>query len=179
MSAATRLSDFAPYNHRPGVPWHCVYSKPQSEVLAEVQLRQQGFVAWFPMESRRLSARQSKIAPLFPRYGFVQFDHDEKWGPIVNTRGVTELLRSPSGKPLDVPDGVMVALMEQCAPNGVIYPAEPREVQRGDRGQVIVGPFASFAGICTRTSRERVWLLLAIFGSREVVFERAAVELVG
>jgi len=172
------LSDFTPYNARSGVAWHCVYSKPQAEILAEVQLRQQGFVAWVPLESRR-NGRQSKLAPLFPRYLFAQFDvAEDHWAPVVNTRGVSDLLRSPSGRPLDVPQRVMDRLMEQCAPNGVIYPAEAREMRRDDVGRVIDGPFAEFSGICTRTARDRVWLLLAVFGSREVEFRRDAVELV-
>ena len=82
--------------------------------------------------------------------------------------------------PENIPDAVVGHLRRQCAKDGVIYPAEPRQMHRGDRGSVLGGPLASFAGICTRTSRDRVWLLLAVMGGQtEVGFRRDAVELVG
>jgi transcription antitermination factor NusG len=41
------------------------------------------------------------------------------------------------------------------------------------------GPFSQFSGIVQRTTRERVWILLNLFGrSSEVPFTRDQVELV-
>jgi transcription antitermination factor NusG len=69
--------------------------------------------------------------------------------------------------------------MSQCAPNGVIYPPEAREVTRKDVVRVDAGPFVGFTGICQRTTRERVWILLNLFGRpSEVPFTREQVELI-
>jgi transcription antitermination factor NusG len=98
---------------------------------------------------------------------------------MLGTKGVSSVLRSPSGAALRVPWPVMTLLLGQCAVDGVIYPPEPREVTRKDVVRVDEGPLAGFTGICQRTTRDRVWILLSLFGRQsEVGFTREQVELI-
>ncbi len=120
-----------------------------------------------------------RIEPLFPRYGFIQPNADDQWVAALYARGVAEIIRSPFGKPVALPTGEIEKLFAQCAPNGVIYPPEPREVSRKDTVRVEDGPFQGFTGVCQRTTRDRVWILLSLFGRQsEVPFTRGQVELI-
>ena len=158
--------------------WHCYYTKPQKEIATDQALRLQGLETYIPLESFTRADRTRVIRPLFPRYTFAR---GAAWRIVVrNGAGeeVGQIMRNPASlKPMTVPDAVIDALLAQCGPNRVIYPPPAREMHRGDRGKVLQGPLAAFSGICSRTSRERVWLLLDVMGRREVSFARSAVEI--
>lgn len=160
-------------------PWFCVFTRPQLEYATEHRLRSQGASAWLPMEAFRKANRQSVIRVIFPRYLFVQsFPYT-----VVRNAGGEEMARllvsSTTGKPIALPAREMAALLIQCAPNGVIYPAEPREVTFKDTVRIEDGPLTGFTGICQRTTRDRVWILLNLFGRQsEVEFARKHVELI-
>ena len=173
---------FCPSASIAGRPWACVYTKPRAEIVAEHRVRAEGFAAWLPMHQvihrPHRGVPFTTHRPIFPRYLFVQ---DYRWTVVRNAGGeeLGAVLRSPAGVPLSVPESVLEVLWSQCAANGVIYPPEPRQVRRSDTVRVLDGPFAGFAAVCSRTSRERVWLLLSIFGrSSEIDLKRGAVELV-
>jgi transcription antitermination factor NusG len=130
------------------------------------------------MQAVKWQNGRTKINPIFPRYLFVQA---YRWN-VVRDAGRQELGRvitSPTtGKPLSLPPGALDVLLAQCAPNGVIYPAEPRAVRRQDHVRVLAGPLADFHGICERTTRDRVWVLLTVLGRpSSVEFRRENVAL--
>lgn len=178
MGSGHTTTCFAPSASIPDAPWYCVYTKPQQERATEHRIRVQGSAVWLPLESVRLANRQTVIRPIFQRYLFVQA---YPWNVIRNAGGeeMARVLLSPARKPLELPPGELETLFAQCAPNGVIYAPEPREVTRGDRVTIEDGPFTSFSGICRRTSRDRIWILLNLFGRpQEVPFSRRQVELV-
>lgn len=164
----------------PNASWQAVYTKPNQELRAARELRQQGFSEWVPVETVRLANRTTVRRPAFPRYLLVQFDPAATpWHTINGTRGVDHLLVSAAGRPLSVPHHTIAELMRELAPGGVLHPPEPREMRRGDSGTILAGPFQSFAGVCTRSTRERVILLMTIFGrSSEAEFRRQDVELI-
>lgn len=173
---------FVPSASIPGMPWFCVYTHPQAEIKTELKLRREGAGVWLPLESVTLANRQRRIRAVFPRYLFMQMTGERpRWGYTIRDVAGEELgsvLRSPAGKPLEVPLPALEVIWSQCAANGVIYPPAPREMQRGDQAKVLDGPFADFRGLCTRTTREKVWLLLTLFGRRsEVGFRRDAVAI--
>jgi transcription antitermination factor NusG len=173
------ISCFVPGVSVPGAPWFCVYTKPQLERATEHRIRSLGVAAWLPLEAARLANRQSVIRPIFPRYLVTQAF---PWPRVQDAGGndMATILRSPTtGRPMAIPFDEMDNLFRQCAPNGVIYPPEPREVTRKDAVRVEVGPFTGFTGIVQRTTRERVWILLHLFGRQsEVPFTRQQVELI-
>lgn len=156
------------------MPWSVVYTGPGLERAAEHRVRQEGFAGWLPLENRRLPDRSWAIRPIFSRYMFVQ---SYPWLRVMRPGEVQlgVVLTDPAHRPLLVPGEVMAGLFAQCAPNGVIYPPEPREVRRKDKVTIEEGPLKGFSGICQRTSRDRIWVLLATLG--ETVVRRGQVEL--
>lgn len=163
-------------------PWFVVYTKPLQERRTEYRIREEGGTAWLPLEAppkSRKVERERIIRPLFPRYCFVR---DYPWLVVRNAGGEEMgqvIVSFASRRPLALPGGFVEHLMAQCAPNGVMRSPEPREVTRKDTVRVEVGPFADFTGICQRTTRERVWILLNLFGRpSEVPFTRDQVELI-
>lgn len=174
-------SEFVPCGRRMDAPWFCVWTKPAQERRAEHALRTAGFPTFFPTRfvKRAKSDLRMRLEMLFPRYGFIQPNSDGQWVPALYEPGVAEIIRSPNGRPLSLPPGEIEKLFAQCARDGVIYPPEPREVARSDHVRVEDGPFHGFSGICQRTSRDRVWIMLSLFGRQsEVPFTRAQVELI-
>ena len=173
---------FSPSASIPGLPWHVAYTKPQKELATEMKLRQEGAAAWLPMECRTITRQEKRHVPVFPRYLFLQMTGDRpRWGYVIRNAGGEELaavMLSPARSPLVVPDRVMRALWDACAPNGVIYPPEPREVRRNDVVKVLDGPWRDFHGLCRLTTRQRVEALLTLFGRETPVwFRRDQVEL--
>jgi transcription antitermination factor NusG len=127
---------FQPCGCRSGIPWFCFRTQHASEVLAEMELRTQGFCAWVPMEFQPRKYKQGIIRPLFLRYGFIQLDvaHD-LWRRVFATKGVEWLFCTPLQRPIPVRDSEMTDLLSRAAPNGVIYPEEdePAPIRRGWR----------------------------------------------
>ena len=164
--------------------WHCIYTFPSKEGAADRALKRAGFETYFPQFLMTWRDRQKKIRPLFPRYTFVRFDENvDAYSLVIRDscgQEVGRLMTEPTTKrPYTIPTSVVDTLLAQAAPDGVIYPPQPRIMQRGDTGKVNGGPLDGFAGICSRTSRDRVWLLLEILGRRsEVQFDRSSVEFV-
>jgi transcription antitermination factor NusG len=146
-------------------------------------MQRAGFETYFPQYLMIWRDRQRQVRPLFPRYTFVRFDSaNQPWSMVVRDPGGQELgqmmVEPTTRRPYTIPDAVIDALLAEAAPDRIIYPPEPRIMHRGDVGRVTVGPLAELSGICSRTSRDRVWLLLNILGRRsEVQFDRDSVEI--
>ena len=171
---------FQPAGFRPGIPWHCIYAKPNEESRAEREIIKQGFAAWAPMEIVRLPDRHIRVRPMLPRYLFAQFDADaEPWGSLRDTRGVSHVLTDSALRPLVVPDAALSIILDHCAPNGVVPLPEEREVRRRDVVRVLDGPWRDFSGIVGLTAKTRVEVMLMIFGRLSPIpFRRDQVELV-
>lgn len=167
----------APCGSRDTSPWYCIVTNPREETRALQHLRNQEFAAYLPLWVP--PGRDTRIEPLFPGYLFAQPDTDGCWRTMRSTRGVAAVLLSSDGWPQTVPPQVITALLAQCAPNLVIYPPEPDQLQVNHIARVTHGPMAAFTGICTRATPDRVWLLLEVMRRPiEVGFAREAVEAV-
>lgn len=168
-----RYIPFEPCGSR-GTPWICVTTKPLSEIIADVQLRAQGFGTYLP-----LIAHSDKIVPLFPRYLFAQCtEHSPGWGVIRSTIGTTGvLLRPGASEPATVPVTMLRELWAMCHPNGIIYPpailAGP--MAAGQRVQIKAGAFSGCAGVVFQPGRERVRIMLEVMGGRMVSVPAEAV----
>lgn len=118
-----------------------------------------------------------RVEPIFSRYLFARPRDTGEWVDALYTRGVTSILRNPMGSPKPVPDTIIVSLQAQADPDGIIRPPAPRILAIGDSARVASGALTDFAGICTRSARDRVWLLLTIMGRQtEVGFASGQVE---
>lgn len=167
---------FAPCGSHPDAPWLCVYTKPAAERIALQELRQQSFPAYLPLHLVTRPNRETRIEPIFSRYIFAQ-PFNGSWSAILGTRGVSSVLRTPSGSAQEVPRRAVERLLACCAANGVIYPPEPVEIAPGDALRATTGPFAEWTGVCTRTAKDRIWLLMEIMGRpQEIAFARTSLE---
>lgn len=170
-------SGFQPCGRRFEAPWFCVWTKPQQEHLAEHSLRSSDFPTFFPEHCVTLANRQKRIEPLFRRYGFMQPNLDGQWIGALYAPGVSAIVRDPLGVPRRVPATAIERLIAQCAPNGVIYPDEPAAFAKDAALRITKGPFVEMVGICKRSAKDRVWLLMEIMGrATEVGFTRDALE---
>ena len=164
--------------------WHCVFTKPKHERDADQAMKRAGFETFLPRYQMVWRDRTKVIRPLFPCYTFAKFDAaQDPWTFVVRNHVEREvatiMIERTTRRPLTIPSHLVEQLQAQTAADGVIYPPEPRQMHRGDRGNVLDGPLAQFSGICSRTSKDRVWLLLSMLGGQtEVGFKREAVELV-
>ena len=174
--STTTETGFAPCGSRSG-PWICAVAHINREIEAETELRRQDYPVYLPQHSVTLSNRQRVIQPLFRRYLFLQPHPDGSWSSARSTRGIAAVLRHVGGAAQLVPESILAALWRQCAANGVIYPPEPKTIAAGDRIRIASGPLADLDGICSRTAKDRVWVLLSILGrAAEVEFPASNLE---
>jgi len=157
--------------------WYVVHTQGRQEGRAEVNLRRQGFEAWLPLirQTRRHARRLDRVlAPLFPRYLFVQLDLTRQaWRSINGTFGVVRLLCN-GDTPLVVPAGLVEKIMRKCDGAGtVVGPLHPLVV--GEAVKVAMGRFDLEGLFETKSGQDRVVLLIKLLG-REV---RATVPLSG
>jgi transcription antitermination factor NusG len=119
------------------------------------------------------------ISPVFPGYLFVQFDiADRAWGALLQPGiGIVGMLSTPDGVPLPLPLGFLDVFMQGASPEGIFpwwWPGEPpAEVRASNRigrdHRIVSGPWTNFVGKCTAANRNRVALLMELFGRQTVV----------
>jgi transcriptional antiterminator RfaH len=146
--------------------WHVIYTKPSQETRACIEITRSGFESFIPIEhySRIHNHRKEACTrALFPRYVFARFDpNSQPWGFLMNVRGVSDVLRSPSGKPLSLTDRAMEAIRNRPDPDIV-----SRETYRiGQRIRINEGILAGYEGLYQGSPKERVMALLDILGRR-------------
>lgn len=151
--------------------WFVVHTHANGEAKATAHLRRQGFCVYLPCfaKTRRHARREERvIAPLFPRYLFVQMDMDHaRWRAINSTTGVDRLIAN-GDRPSPVPQGTIESLQGQQRSDGLLTPASLVLLEHGEQVRLVDGAFAEQVGIYERmTANQRVVLLLNVLG-REV-----------
>jgi len=143
--------------------WCAVYTKPQKEELAELNLRQRGIKTFFPKLSLPKSARRKKqIVSLFPSYLFVRLSLlSDEHSSIAWCPGVKRLL-SFNGTPAIVEESLMEFLMGQAGPDGTISARSNLKV--GQQVMIDGGPFDGLVGIIQEppNAKGRVKVLLEL-----------------
>lgn len=151
--------------------WYVAYTQQGSEILAEGQLANQGFKAYLPRCVKTVRhARKSRriIAPLFPRYIFIQIDLSaQRWRSINGTRGISYLL-SMGDRPSPVPAGVVEEIMKRSDENNVIEIPTELPYETGESIEITAGAMVDQVGKFVRVdARQRVVMLLNLLG-REI-----------
>lgn len=145
--------------------WSVVMTQPNSELLAQRHLREQGFEVYVPLVLTTLVRRGVKIArelPLFPRYVFVKIV--DAFSKIRSTRGVTALVMS-GDVPARVGEGVIKSLREREQGGYVHLEPPPARFRRGQSVRIVRGSFEGRIGIWDgQTSHERERVLLRLLG---------------
>jgi transcription elongation factor/antiterminator RfaH len=147
--------------------WYVVYTLPHREASAQLHLRNQDFRTFLPLVSktiRHARRHDTVLAPLFPRYLFVEFDLTRhRWRAINGTRGVTRLIMQDD-RPSPLQSGVVETLIASSSPAGEVLFCG--DMAPGDRVRLVAGPLAGQLGILQRLhSAGRVQVLLEIMGS--------------
>ena len=160
-----------------GERWYLVFTAPQQEARAVLNLARQGFRPFLPriLKSVRHARTISMVrAPLFPRYVFLPLDLDlDRWLSVRSTFGVSSLYMSGS-QPGPVPRGVVEAIIEHADGAGSVRLDAGLAV--GDEVRLLSGPFTDI--LCTLDRLDdngRVRVLLDIMGkSTPVTLPRSA-----
>jgi transcription antitermination factor NusG len=143
--------------------WFAVYTKPQKEEYAELNLQMRGIDTFFPKLFLPKSAKRKKqVVALFPHYLFVHCEIiSEEYGSIVWCPGVKRLVTF-DGVPAIIEEPIMTFLMKQAGPDGVIKAQCNLKV--GEGVCIEGGPFNGLVGIIQEppSARGRVKVLLTL-----------------
>lgn len=154
--------------------WHVATTKPFSEMIAEEGLRRKGFQPFNPKCYTQRVVRGARVwteRPYLPGYIFVRFDaREDNWPQINFVRGIQALLYSAYEKPAPIRDAVMAVLLEHC--NAARVKAEELDQALskffavGSDVRVTEGAFAHLCGRVAWSDRDRVGVVLHLFGRR-------------
>ena len=153
--------------------WIVLRSHPQRENFAAECVSQQGYAVFLPRVleySGRGAHRFALAKPLFPSYLFVGVE--SRWRPLLSTFGVAAVIMAGE-TPGVVPLSVIEQLHSRLDVDGFVR--LPKR-QRGDRVQIMRGPFAKHTGLYLGMSaRDRVRVLLSVMGGQTsvLIHERA------
>jgi transcriptional antiterminator RfaH len=143
--------------------WCVVYTKPQREEFAEVNLRLRRIDTFFPKLFLPKSAKRKKqIVALFPNYLFVCVDFFfEEYASIIWCPGVKRMITF-NGTPAIVEESIMAFLMGQAGADGII--SARCNVTVGQQVAISGGPFDGLVGIIQEppNARGRVKILLQL-----------------
>ena len=126
--------------------WYAVYTKPQKEKLAELNLRLRGIDTFFPkLFLPKAAKRKKQVVSLFPSYLFVRVKFlSEEHSSVAWCPGVKRLL-SFNGTPAIIEESLMVFLMRQAGPDGII--SARCNLKIGQQVSLDGGPFDGLVGI--------------------------------
>ena len=145
--------------------WYLAYTKPRQEMVAQLNLRQQGFETYLPLfKVLRRGAAGPVMEPMFPRYLLLRPGREgQSLGTVRSTRGVSGLVRfgvEPGTLAERVVDGIRAAEVARAQ-------LDDAALQGLRAGQTVVfagGPFQGLAGLVTSVSAQRVRVLLELLG---------------
>ena len=147
--------------------WYAVYTKPQKEDWAQLNLQNMGLSTLLPKYRAQDRRKRTRIRPLFPRYLFVQLDLNVPgWTSVRYARGVTRLVGfSEDGTPSPVPNEVIEAIRQHQDEQGLVQlvEAEPKFAE-GETVRIVDGAFQGLEAIFSKHLKdgERVVVLLQL-----------------
>ena len=143
--------------------WYAVYTKPQKEDYAELNLRLRKIETFFPKLSLPKSAQGKKqIVSLFPNYLFVRFrNFEDEYYSVAWCPGVKRLI-SFNSVPAPIEDSIVNFLRCQMGSDGVI--AARCNVQVGQQVSIVGGPFDGLKAVIQEppNAKGRVKVLLEL-----------------
>jgi transcriptional antiterminator RfaH len=141
--------------------WCAVYTKPQREEFAEVNLHLRRIETFFPKLFLPKSAKRKKhIVALFPNYLFVCIDViSVEYASVIWCPGVKRMVTF-NGTPAIVEESIIAFLMGQAGADGVI--SARCNVTVGQQVAINGGPFDGLTGIIEEppNAKGRVKVLL-------------------
>lgn len=128
--------------------WYVLHTKSRFENVVNEQLQKKRIDVFSPLitvPSRRKDRKKMIRVPLFPGYVFVRSDlHPNHHLEVVKTVGAVKLVGDKTG-PISVPEETISSLRIMVATDQPI--ATGTFFNKGDRVQVVNGPFSGVVGI--------------------------------
>ncbi|MDB4008877.1 transcriptional activator RfaH [Amylibacter sp.] len=147
--------------------WYLLQFKQNCHLIAERNLKNQGFETFLPIEKKtQFKYGKKKIinSPLFLNYMFVKIPCEKKWNTVSSTYGVSRII-SINGAQKPIPTNLVIELIKRCDKNGILIP--PKEFKQGDKIRVINSPFTEFITTIDQIdTQKRIWILMDIMGRR-------------
>lgn len=149
--------------------WYLIHTKPSRESLAEANLQRQGYTVHLPrmlQSVRRHGQWRECIAPLFPRYLFLQLSEGRQaLSPVRSSLGVAGIVRFGANYAI-VPDQIITELRLRADPETGLHRLANRPVlARGATVHITAGPFEGLDGVFEREAGSaRVVVLLNLLG---------------
>jgi transcriptional antiterminator RfaH len=144
--------------------WYVVNTKAREEPKASFNLKRQGFNSYLPQykKTRRHARRiDTVLAPLFPKYLFIEFDLDlESWSSINSTAGVKKLIMFGS-LPATLPSELVEEIRTREDVEGVVSLSQYLKIKQGDQVTINSGAFNEHRGIfeCQDDDKRSIILL--------------------
>lgn len=167
----------------PAGEWYVVQTRPGAERKACAHLQRQGFDTYFPqrLKQRRHARRtETLIAPLFPRYVFVNVDIErQRWRCIHSTVGVSRLVCSGE-RPTPIRPQILDDIRAREDERGLVTIERDPPFTHGDKVRVSSGVFSASHGLFDSVADDqRVAILLDLLGRKvRVCLEMDLVEAV-
>lgn len=149
--------------------WYLIHTKPSRENVAEANLRRQGYRVHLPRmlhSVRRAGQWCECIAPLFPRYLFLQLSEGRQaLSPVRSSVGVAGIVRFGTNYAI-VSDRIMMELRLREDPETGLHRLVKRpRLARGAPVHITTGPFEGLDGVFEREAGSaRVVVLLNLLG---------------
>jgi transcriptional antiterminator RfaH len=148
--------------------WYVVNTKAREEPKASFNLKRQGFNSYLPQykKTRRHARRiDTVLAPLFPKYLFIEFDLDlERWSSINSTAGVKKLIMFGS-LPATLPSELVEEIRTREDVEGVVSLSQYLKIKQGDQVTINSGAFNEHRGIFEcQDDDKRIIILLKLMG---------------
>ena len=150
--------------------WFVVYSKPQKEEFAQIQLKQKGVEVFFPrLLLPRSSQKRKLVIPLFPNYLFVRIDLWTQYYAVLWSPGVKNFV-SFNNTPAPLDAQVAECLLQEANAEGVIVARSNLKV--GQEVQIRGGSFDGLIGMLQELpdAKGRVRVLMKLL-NREIKVE--------
>lgn len=161
--------------------WFAVVVKPGKNQEVHKRFEEQGYRSFLPMclrERKHGPGRIETVArPLFDRYQFVGCHTEQPFRPILNTIGVSFIVRGVGDIPLRVSPLVLRRVLARCIADGGSVDLRPRQPERPaprpavtwepeQALRVIDGPFRDFAAVFLEADKrgEMALVLVELFG---------------
>ncbi len=151
--------------------WFAVQCETKRHVAkAGVGIARLGVKVFIPMaykevrEGKWIVAKEDGL--LFPPYLFIAMRANGPWGAVAAVDGVFKVMGGRNRRGDPVPSPIRYAVMRKIRTSARASERkkETARFAEGQKVKVVGGPFASFDGIFDRPEKERVRILLSIFG---------------
>lgn len=149
------------------LPWYVVHTKARQEQPACENLSRQGYVVYLPrikVMKRTRGRQQALLAPLFPRYIFLQpASVEQSLAPVRSTLGVATIVRFGQ-EPAQMQNETVRNIRDFEAQRNAAKDVDISPLQPGERVRIADGPLSGFEGLISSVSQQRVVVLMHLLG---------------